>query len=163
MLADMTAKDKKAAADLLDSGAMDFDLLAAPGHLLRRNHQRSFDIFQKHVGDQITRQQFALLVTLSQRPGSSQKDLVDATGIDKSTLKEMIGRMIDRGWITRARDPKDSRAWAMHSTPAGQKVLADYVDKVSAAQREILSPLSPQQQTLFLDFLKILLGMPATP
>ena len=66
--------------------ATQLDLRRAPGHLLRRNHQRSQDIFSKLVGEDITRQQIALLIALSERPGASQNDLVGATGIDKSTL-----------------------------------------------------------------------------
>jgi DNA-binding MarR family transcriptional regulator len=142
-----------------DSRLQDFSLRDAPGHLLRRNHQRSFEIFHKHVGDKITRQQFALLVTLNQNPGASQKDLVDATGIDKSTLKEMLGRMIDRDWILRTRDPRDSRAWAMQITDGGLAVLNEYVDKVAAAQREIIAPLNPDEQALFLHFLNRLVGI----
>ena len=33
-----------------------FDLLFALGYLLRRNHQRSVDIFTRTVGDDVTRQ-----------------------------------------------------------------------------------------------------------
>lgn len=135
-----------------------FDLLSAPGHLLRRNHQRSFEIFQKHVGDGITRQQFALLLALSQRPGASQKDLVAATGIDKSTLKEMLGRMVPRQWVARERDPNDSRAWTIQITEDGQRILTDYIDKAEAAQREILAPLAPADRALFMHFLRTLLG-----
>jgi len=64
-----------------------FDLLEVPGHLLRRNHQRSYEIFTRVVGDDVTRQQMALLIALAKRESASQRDLVDATGIDKSTLK----------------------------------------------------------------------------
>ena len=136
-----------------------FDLLAAPGHLLRRNHQRSYDIFKKYVGSDITRQQFALLLALNKHPNAAQKDLVSATGIDKSTLKEMLGRMIARGWVLRDRDQKDNRAWTMRITPDGLSVLKTHVSGVAAAQREILAPLSPSERATFLRYLRILVGM----
>lgn len=136
----------------------EFRLLDAPGHLLRRNHQRSYEIFAKHVGDDVTRQQFALLIALYQHPGASQRDLVEETGIDKSTLKEMIGRMIPRGWISRERDVKDSRAWTMRLTPAGEALLAKHVDAVDAAQREILGPLSEPERAALLRALRIMAG-----
>ena len=106
-----------------------FDLISAPGYLLRRNHQRSFDIFTRLVGDDVTRQQIALLVALNRRPGASQRDLVEATGIDKSTLKEMLNRMVARGWIDRERDRKDSRAWTMLITASGRALLLDRIDR----------------------------------
>lgn len=139
----------------------EFDLLVAPGHLLRRNHQRSFDIFTRHVGDDVTRQQIALLLALSQCPGASQRELVEATGIDKSTLKEMLSRMIARGWVQRERDKQDSRAWTMDITQAGAELLLDRIDKVRAAQREILEPLSKEDRIVFMRCLRQLVGLDA--
>ncbi|KRB81355.1 hypothetical protein ASE00_15325 [Sphingomonas sp. Root710] len=138
-----------------------FDLLAAPGHLLRRNHQRSFDIFTRHVGDDVTRQQIALLLALSQCPGASQRELVEATGIDKSTLKEMLSRMIARGWVLRERDKRDSRAWTMDITQAGAELLVERIEKLKAAQREILEPLSKEDRVVFMRCLRQLIGLDA--
>lgn len=135
------------------------DLLQAPGHLLRRNHQRSFEIFNRLVGDDVTRQQIALLIALSQRRGSSQNELVAATGIDKSTLKDMLGRMIARGWVERNRDPRDSRAWVIDITPSGETLLAERIGKVIEAQREILAPLPEALRATFIHCLRILIGL----
>jgi DNA-binding MarR family transcriptional regulator len=139
------------------------DLLRAPGHLLRRNHQRSQEIFSKLVGEDITRQQIALLIALSDRPGASQNELVAATGIDKSTLKEMLGRMIKRGWVSRDRDPKDSRAWTMHVTPEGAALLAERMALVAETQREILAPLPEHMRADFILALRILIGLEPPP
>lgn len=148
---------------MIDEEAMQklqlFDLLSAPGHLLRRNHQRSVDIFSRTVGDDVTRQQIGTLLALFRRPGASQRDLVDATGIDKSTLKEMLGRMIKRGWVRQERDPHDSRAWTMHLTEAGLELLLDRIAKVEAAQAEILQPLSKRDQQLLMTCLRKLIGI----
>jgi DNA-binding MarR family transcriptional regulator len=140
-----------------------FDLLAAPGHLLRRNHQRSVDIFARTVGDDVTRQQIGTLLALHRKPGASQRELVDATGIDKSTLKEMLGRMVKRGWVRRERDPDDSRAWTMHLTSEGHGLLIDRIEKVEAAQREILAPLPEPDRAIFMRYLRELAGLPALP
>jgi DNA-binding MarR family transcriptional regulator len=137
----------------------DFDLLQAPGHLLRRNHQRSYEIFCRLVGTDVTRQQIALLIALCQNPGASQNLLVATTGFDKSTLKEMIDRLIARGWVERARDPEDSRSWVMHITEAGRSVLGERLDAVRAVQREILAPLPEPMRADFLRCLRILLGL----
>jgi DNA-binding MarR family transcriptional regulator len=146
------------AKDKLPAELARFELLAAPGHLLRRNHQRSFDIFSRHVGNDLTRQQFALMLALGQRPGASQRDLVEATGIDKSTLKEMLGRLVTRGWVKRDRDPRDSRAWTMELTGEGASLLLDNVAKVQSAQLEIMAPLSEDEQATLLALLRKLLG-----
>lgn len=136
-----------------------FRLIDAPGHLLRRNHQRSYEIFARLVGDDITRQQVALLVALEQNQGASQNQLVAATGLDKSTLKEMLGRMVANGWVARARDPNDRRAWTIRLTKEGKRLLEDRLPDVVRAQSEILEPLPPALRPVFIDCLKILLGL----
>lgn len=150
---------KKGAEKSLDAAR--FDLLNAPGHLLRRNHQRSYEIFMRHVGDDVTRQQVALLIALMQQPGASQNELVAATAIDKSTLKEMLGRMIERGWVARRRDPEDNRAWTMKITAEGKRLLAERMEGVRAAQAEILEPLPPELRPVLIRCLRILLGFEA--
>jgi DNA-binding MarR family transcriptional regulator len=137
----------------------EFSLLAAPGHLLRRNHQRSVDIFTRTVGDDVTRQQIGTLLALHRNPGASQRDLVDATGIDKSTLKEMLGRMIKRGWVRREKDPLDSRAWTMHLTDNGLHLLLERIERVDAAQKEILAPLPETDRAIFMGYLRKLAGL----
>lgn len=137
---------------------VDFDLLSAPGHLLRRAHQRSYELFTKRVGPTVTRQQFALLLSLAQRPGASQRDLVDATGMDKSTLKEMLERMVARGWVLRERDPSDSRAWTMLMTAQGRELLNELIPLVAGVQRDILAPLAEEDRPVFMRLLRTLLG-----
>ncbi len=162
---DRTATRRPADApptDFADGDALAaFDLHTAPGHLLRRNHQRSYELFSARVGDVMTRQQFALLLTLAQRSGSSQNELVGATGMDKSTLKEMLGRLVLRGWVERERAPADNRAWTMRVTPAGRALLAELVARVAAAQRDILAPLAEADRPVFIRCLQTLLGIGA--
>jgi DNA-binding MarR family transcriptional regulator len=136
-----------------------FDLLEAPGHLLRRNHQRSTEIFAQMVGGDVTRQQIALLIALNQNPGAAQHVLVAATDIDKSTLKEMLGRMVTRGWVERDRDPDDQRAWRMNITAAGLIELGERLDNVVAAQTAILAPLPEAMRPVFLHCLRVLVGL----
>jgi len=134
-------------------------LLDTPGHLLRRNHQRSYEIFSALVGDEITRQQMALLIVLYQNPGAAQSRLVALTGFDKATIAEMIGRMMSRGWVLRSRDVHDGRAWTMHITPAGKELLLDHIPLVAAAQDEIVAPLPEDMRPVFLRCLRLLLGL----
>jgi DNA-binding MarR family transcriptional regulator len=134
-------------------------LLDTPGHLLRRNHQRSYEIFSELVGDDVTRQQMALLIALYQNPGAAQNALVNATGFDRATIAEMLGRMVSRGWVARSRDPEDGRAWTMHITAEGRNLLLDRISKIVAAQEEILAPLPEELRPVFIRCLRMLLGL----
>src|SRR6185369_8004993 len=81
-----------------------FVLVDAPGHLLRRCHQKSEELFTAAIGsDGPTRQQIAVLVTVCQHPDVSQAELVTRTGIDKNTLTQMINRLTERGLLERRR------------------------------------------------------------
>ena len=65
----------------LDPGAMDhvsapaFDLLAAPGHLIRRAQQRHQARWAELVGSDVTSVQFAVLAKLAAEPGCDQNTL----------------------------------------------------------------------------------------
>ena len=70
-----------------------FELSQAPSHLLRRCVQYANDLFSRESStSDLTKQQFTVLAAVEQNEGISQTDLVGLTGIDRSTLAEMIRR-----------------------------------------------------------------------
>ena len=63
----------------------------SPIHLLHRAGQCAGDIFQAEMGGgDLTPRQYAVLVTVSQNEGLSQTSLVEKTGIDRSTLADIV-------------------------------------------------------------------------
>ena len=73
-------------------------------HLLHRVSQRADDTFGKEVSDaDLTPRQFAVLFAAAESENPSQTDLVVATGIDRSTVAEMIRRMAKKGLLQRRR------------------------------------------------------------
>ena len=60
----------------------DFNLLMAPGHLLRRNHQLP-ELFTQMVGGDVTRQQIALLIALTRRRALRRMISFNAPGLTK--------------------------------------------------------------------------------
>jgi DNA-binding MarR family transcriptional regulator len=117
-----------------------FDLSQAPSHMLRRCVQYANDLFSRETGaTDLTKQQFTVLAAVEQNEGASQTDLVVVTGIDRSTLAEMIKRMIERGLLVRERTESDQRANAVRVAPPGRKALrgarsaGDKVEKILLA------------------------------
>src|SRR3954463_11749621 len=101
-----------------------FDLAQAPSHLLRRCVQYANDLFsQEPAASDLTKQQFTVLAAVEQNEGMSQTDLVAITGIDRSTLAEMIRRMIEKGLLDRERTEADQRANAVRIAMSGRKAL----------------------------------------
>jgi DNA-binding MarR family transcriptional regulator len=141
-----------------------FALADAPGHLLRRCHQRSEELFTAAVGtDGPTRQQIAVLVTVCQRPGASQAELVSLTGIDKNTLTHMIGRLIERGLLQRRRAEGDARTNAITATPAAIRLLEEVMPVVRRVQDQILEPLPADLRDLFCHCLRLIGGLSSAP
>ncbi len=134
-------------------------LFDTPGHLLRRAYQVAEDLYMQEVGDAgPTPRQFAVMLTIYQNEGLNQQDLVRLTGIDRSTMAEMVGRLIKRGWLKRRRTKHDQRAYALSVAEEGQAALRACAAAVERAQERILAPLPPARRAEFVDSLQILAG-----
>jgi DNA-binding MarR family transcriptional regulator len=131
-----------------------FETVVPPSHLLRRCYQYHGDLFQRETGARdMTKQQFALLSALEQNDGASQTELVEITGIDRSTLAEMIRRMRDRGLVMRERTEDDMRANAVALTFAGRKAVKANKSAADKADRGLLDPLPAAERQRFLRLL----------
>lgn len=106
------------------------------------------------AGLDLTPRQFAVLLTVSQNEGLSQTDLVLLTGIDRSTLADIVRRMLKKGLLQRRRTREDARAYAVKLTDEGARILAAAQPKVEAVDDRILRALSPDQQATLVDDLK---------
>lgn len=125
-----------------------FDLSQSPSHLLRRCVQYANDLFAHEPGvSDLTKQQFTVLAAVEQNEGISQTDLVAITGIDRSTLAEMIRRMTEKGLLDRERTEADARANAVRIAPAGRKALRTARMASERVERALLSSLSAQDRT----------------
>jgi len=134
-----------------------FDLSQSPSHLLRRCVQYANDLFSREPGaSDLTKQQFTVLAAVEQNEGMSQTDLVAITGIDRSTLAEMIRRMIDKGLLDRERTESDQRANAVRIAMAGRKALRAARTASDRVERTLLSGLSAGDRT---KLVKILAAM----
>lgn len=136
------------------SGADGFMLAQSPSHLLRRAQQYAFDIYSQETGgEELTPRQFAVLITVEQNEGLSQTDLVRLTGIDRSTLADMIARLLKRDLLARKRTETDQRANAVKITAAGRKALRSVQAAVARAEARVLEVLPATKRG---DFLKAL-------
>lgn len=128
-----------------------YDLRKSPGHLLRRAQQYAHDLHSNAVGaDGPTPRQFEVLHVVSRNKGISQTDLVKATGIDRSTLADMIARMLKKGLLSRSRDKDDARANNVSITPSGQRVLGSAGSGVARADAATIGVLPKSQQAAFM-------------
>lgn len=130
---------------------MAYTLKKSPGHLLRRAQQYAHDLYSKEVGTSgPTPRQFEVLHVVAQNEGLSQTDLVRHTGIDRSTLADMIARMMKKGLLSRKRTKEDARANAVSITAAGRRMLKSAESKVNKSDNAVLAVLPKTQQSAFM-------------
>jgi len=128
----------------------EFALALSTSHLLHRAQQLASDRFALLVGENgVTLRQFAVLAAIQEQPGLNQTELVRATGIDRSTLADMVTRMEKRGWISRAASTADARANAVRLAPAGETVLKNALQHAKAADAAILDALPRSKRKSF--------------
>lgn len=126
-----------------------FRLSESPSHLLRRTEQFASDIFLKSGGDGVTLRQTVLLAAIAESEGASQSDLVRATGIDRSTLAEMMARMEKKGLIARQAARDDGRAKSVKLTASGRSKLAETLPAVRKVDALLISALPKNKRQSF--------------
>jgi DNA-binding MarR family transcriptional regulator len=123
----------------------------SPSHLLHRALQLALDIYAEEAGPgAITQRQFAVLTAVQAREGCTQSDLVKATGIDRSTLAELVARLIGKGLLARERSALDARANTVSLTDAGRASVPEAAPRVALADERILALMSSAKRESFL-------------
>ena len=130
-------------------------LRRSPSHLLHLALQYALDLYVQEVGaSSITQRQYAVLCAVAAHEGLSQIELVRFTGIDRSTLAQLVGRMIGKGLLGRERSSTDNRINAVRLTEAGRAALADTQAKADAADERVMKAIGRSRRAAFADALR---------
>ncbi|MFC6198205.1 MarR family winged helix-turn-helix transcriptional regulator [Ponticaulis profundi] len=134
----------------------EFSLDRSASHLLHRAQQFAAEQFEGLDGVDITLRQFAVLAAVREQEGCSQSELVKTTGIDRSTLADMVQRMEKNGLIERRQAKLDARAKSVHLTEGGRTSLESAMPMVQKADEAILSMLPKNRRRAFIGILGLL-------
>ena len=124
-----------------------------PGHLIRRLHQNSAQIFalrMREAGLDATPVQFAALCEIRAHPGIDQAGVAAAIAYDRATIGGVIDRLEQKQWIARAISTRDRRARVLTLTETGAAMLARMHPVVVRLQAEILPGLTEAERDTFL-------------
>jgi DNA-binding MarR family transcriptional regulator len=128
-------------------------------HLLQRAVRLALDFHAEAAGpDAVTQRQYTVLAAASAADGQNQNDLVRATGIDRSTLAELVSRMLSKGLLERERSTTDARANAVCHSASGRASLAEGAGAATAADERLLGLLAPKKRE---SLMKILASLAA--
>jgi DNA-binding MarR family transcriptional regulator len=148
-----TFEDTAAPKTGADGGA--YLLEEQVGHILRRVHQRASALFASGIGpSQLTPTQFASLVKIMDEGSVSQNQLGRLTAMDPATMQGVVGRLLNRGLVTRRGDPGDRRRTLFGLTEAGRQTVAEAIPNGARITRDTLAPLTNDERKTFLRLLK---------
>ncbi len=138
-------------------------VLGMAGHWIRRLHQQSTQCFAQRTqeaGFEVTPVQFAALDAIQVHPGIDQSQVAEWIGYDRATIGGVIDRLEKKGWVIRVVSPTDRRARALSLSAQGCRVHAELVPIVRKLQKEILLPLSAEEQNLYIHLTQKALRLP---
>ena len=127
---------------------LDYDVLdELLGYALRRAQVGMFLAFHAATrGQDITPPRFTALVMVGANPGIGQSTLGQVLGIARSGAMMLTDWMEERGLVERRRRPNDGRAWGVHLTARGEKVLASMKRRVAAEDRRRAGVLDARER-----------------
>jgi DNA-binding MarR family transcriptional regulator len=139
---------------------LDYDVLdELLGYALRRAQVGMFLAFHAATrGQDITPPRFTALVIVGANPGISQSALGKVLGIARSGAMMLTDWMEQRGLAGRRRRPGDGRAWGLHLTARGERLVAAMKRRVSAQDRRRAAVLAPRERRELLRLLQKLAG-----
>ncbi|HZQ75597.1 MAG TPA: MarR family winged helix-turn-helix transcriptional regulator [Burkholderiales bacterium] len=115
----------RALAPIARVRGLDYDVLdELLGYTLRRAQVAMFVAFHQATrGMDITPPRFTALVIVGANPGISQTVLGNVLGIARSGAMLLTKWFQARGLIERRRRPRDARAWGLHLTRKGERLV----------------------------------------
>ncbi|MEU1090107.1 MarR family winged helix-turn-helix transcriptional regulator [Streptomyces sp. NPDC005576] len=133
------------------------------GHLIRRAEQVHTSLWFRHVSRDITSQQFAVLNALRQEPGIDQRTLAHHTSLDRSTVNQMVRRLVDQGHLSQVRDEKDRRRTLLRLTAEGSALLDSLIPPAKRINEQLLRSLTENERSLAANVLRKIASMDEEP
>jgi MarR family transcriptional regulator, temperature-dependent positive regulator of motility len=108
--------------------------------------------------------QHAILLALDEHDSMHQTQIVERTGIDRSTVTGTIRRLLLKGFIERKRNANDTRFNDVRLTNNGRKILKASARLAASVDERILSFVEPPKREQFLQNLRAIVeGSSASP
>lgn len=112
------------------------------GYLMRLASQRHAAIFQANAVYGLTPTQFSALIRLSEHGQCSQNHLGRLASMDVATIKGVVDRLKNKGFITVEKDPDDKRRALISLSAEGLSMIADMKQAGHRITSETLKPLT---------------------
>lgn len=113
----------------------------------------------------VTSTQYTVLVACGERDGLSQQDIINMTGIDRSTVSQVVQLLLRKGLLKRRRTRHDARAYAISLTEAGRKILNQSAPIIERVEEALVEALPATRAKTFVSNLRAIVSAfePAKP
>ena len=132
------------------SGSTGLDLRTTPGHLIRRAQQAHAVRWARRFNGELTGPQYAVLCALAVQDGADQATVGDAAALDKSSVAQVVQRLIARNMVTAAADPGDGRRKQLRLCPGVSAEMIGITALAAEVEAQFLGFISPGERTEFL-------------
>ena len=106
----------------------------------------------------LTTTQYTVLVATAEKDGLSQQEIINFTGIDRSTVSQVVQLLIRKGLLKRRRTRKDARTYAVSLTEYGWDVLKTSEQIVSRVEEALVQALPASRAKTFIANLRAIVG-----
>lgn len=128
--------------------------LASAVHLLHRAGQCADELFSLNLTTAaVTPRQFAVLKAIAGSTEPSQTTLVEVTGVDRSTIADIVRRLVERGLVQRRRTRRDARMYALRLTVKGVTALRATEPAAQTTDDKLLASLGDAERAAFVQSL----------
>lgn len=110
------------------------------------------------VGIAVSGREYGALAVIADRGPSAQIAVGRALGIDRTTTVAVLAGLEARGYVDRAPDPANRRAYLVSLTAEGDRVRARAAEVLVACEDRFLAPLTPGERTALHEILGRLVG-----
>ena len=133
--------------------------MESPLSLLHLAAQRADAIFARLIGShEFSARKFVVLTAIGRHPHCTQRQVVEATGIDRSTVSLMIRLLANKGLVAQIVNPRDQRSDAIVLTTEGKSALERASAAFDQAQAALLEALSERDRADFLNGLSSIIS-----
>lgn len=118
-------------------------------HLLLQAHKnidRVTEALLAELPEKLTARQYMVLQVINNFPGINQIALQEKTGIDRSTMSEIVRRLTTKRVATRSRSKTDARAYSIRISVKGKQAIRDAQSVVNQVDAYILASMKPRDR-----------------
>jgi DNA-binding MarR family transcriptional regulator len=127
---------------LVSSAVLNISIADQLGYLLGRAHLEHRAIAERELASLgLSGKGFGALILLVQEGPLSQQRLGQRQGVDRTTMVAVVDELESSGYVERRRDPRDRRAYSLHATAKGRRVLKRAAEATQRAEETFLASL----------------------